>query len=183
MPHRSDHNHLLTALRNLYSKLMARILHRRIQDSPQYTHVSDTHRALEPFKQHISRIGEKSASEKVVNASSQAEAQEPKKKKIKPSKDYVADKGLSNYFNRNLRSKTSQPQLSQQMRNATQHHIGMALNLAHKGDMDNAHMHLDLANNALHMAEHYMSEEEYQTFHDELETGIKAIQEEMDKAH
>lgn len=179
MQKNSDNNNLLDTLKQLYRKLNARILHRRLNTYHSYTPASGTHNTLEPLKQHISKLSDKPTASDQLNDSPSPDVQAIEKNKSSFPFGKRVVKGLSTYFRRKRPSTTTQPLLAKKMCDATRQHITLALNHARRGDVENAHMQLDLANNALHMAEHYMSEEAYQQFHHELESRLVDLDEEL----
>lgn len=181
MPPQPPTSGLLAALLRLYRKILRRLLHRRLETPPQYTHVHDMHQTLLPLTDYLSRLSEQTEAtfeSENVNNSTLATATH---RKAPPTVTKRLFKGLSSYFRRHRDTSTIQPELAIKMRDSTQQHINMALTHARRGNKESAHMQLGLANNALHMAEHYMSEEEFQSFHHELKAKLKSIEAEVGK--
>ena len=83
--------------------------------------------------------------------------------------------GLGRYFRSNRKDSVLDPELSEKLKQSTWNHIHTALRLARQGETVNAKLHLDIANQALKEAAHYMSREEHIAFTVEVEEKLGEI--------
>jgi hypothetical protein len=65
------------------------------------------------------------------------------------------------------------PHMKEQMHKNALHHINMSYFLAHKGDRHGAKLHIELAENAVHTASRFMSDEEYEAFEQVISLRIE----------
>ncbi len=175
MQQEAGKNHILAELMRLYRNLSAKILHRRLNTYRSVTSAGGGVDTISYLDDHITRLCEQSASSTRPAGSQKATARNREHAQpCQPANENIV-KELSSHFRHNFSSSAQQPQLASKLRDSSWHHINMALSLARQGDRENALMHSQLANNAIQMAAHYMSDEVYQNFCCELQTSLKAI--------
>ncbi len=178
MEQRNSHDGLLAWLKRLYTQLHAKIMHQRLNGYRQYNPATGMNQALAPLERHITDLSEQAGSNE-RSGELPTHSTRSSGPKAPPSEGTGILHGLTRYFRRRSSRVSIQPHLAEQLCDATRQHINTALTYARQGNRENAHIHLKLANNALHMAEHYMSEEEFQDFHYELEATFRNLDKEV----
>ena len=66
--------------------------------------------------------------------------------------------------------------MGEKLKKSTWSHIHTATLQARQGSLSNAKMHAGIANDALKEAAHYMSEEDYKVFCDEVAKAFEALE-------
>lgn len=72
--------------------------------------------------------------------------------------------------------KTSDPYMGEKLKESTWSHIHAAQLQARQGNIDNAKLHAGIANDALKEAAHYMSEDDYKVFCEEVTMVFKKLE-------
>lgn len=75
---------------------------------------------------------------------------------------------LSTHFTRRHSGRVLESHLAERLKQSTHEHINTALRFAREGDNRIARLHADIANNAQKEAAHYMPEEEYKEFSEQV---------------
>lgn len=65
--------------------------------------------------------------------------------------------------------------MDEQMQKNTMEHLNRALHLARRGDKEGAKVHAELAETAMETASQFMSHEEYEAFHTEVEKRLESL--------
>ena len=82
----------------------------------------------------------------------------------------------ADYFGNHGPSLTSVPYLGDKLASSAWSHIHSALLHAHQGDIGLARLHADIASQAAKEAAHYMSEEQYEQFMQNIEQALSGLE-------
>jgi len=82
---------------------------------------------------------------------------------------------LSMYFKARRNNAELHPGLEEKLKHNTWEHIHAAIRYARSGDTDNAKMHADIANYAFKELVHYLNDEEYNIFAQDIEAQLGVL--------
>jgi len=176
-------NRLLYNLYKLYYKLCDRDLRKRMSIYHRNTSANDTPDISTSVKNNFDKLAPDS---KPSSAAASSVAVKSSNKSAKPSseKQPSTQPGWLNKvvsgFNRpknKFASKIAPNQyMGEKLKDSTWSHIHTALLHARQGDVSNAKLHADIANDALKEAAHYMTEEDYKVLCAEVAKAFKEIE-------
>ncbi len=178
-------NRLLRALHELYDKLCDMDLHKRISLYHRNTGTNVAPDIRDSLIEHIDKLApaSKPSGADADNATSAGFSKRPgKPQNAKPrSRQHGWLNKVVTGFKRPqkkiYKSKiASDPYMGEKLKNSTWSHIHTALLQLRQGDASNAKMHAGFANEALKEAAHYMSEEDYKVFCEEVAKAFKDLE-------
>jgi hypothetical protein len=177
---------LIEELRRLYRQMAALVLKKRVgsyrEDAPDST--ASLSASLRDQVGDMARARDDAGKREPVTADGTHDALSvgqpaPKRQGAKPQGGFVSRllKGFPSFIQRQKKSPTLQPHLSQQLKNSAWEHVHTAIRLARQGEAAKARLHVDIAMSALSELAHYMPEVEYQQFRAEVKAQIDNIRE------
>jgi len=178
-------NRLSRALHELYDKLCDMDLHKRISLYHRNTGTNAAPDIRDSLIKHIDKLApvSKPSGANADNATTAKFSKRPgKQQNAKPrSRQHGWLNKVVSGFNRPpkkiYKSKiASDPYMGEKLKNSTWSHIHTAMLQVRQGDTSNAKMHAGFANEALKEAAHYMSEEDYRVFCEEVEKAFKDLE-------
>jgi len=175
-----DINRLIHALHGLYLKISAFNLLKRINCYRNNTCSTLNSDISNPLEKHINKLAEESkqgiaSSNITIRSSTEVESQETKKNKKPLTRLKKILGGLTRYFKMSARKIESNQYMSDRLKASTWDHIHTALMQARNGGVTTARLHADIANQALKEAGHYMSEENYKEFFNEVKAELNKL--------
>jgi len=175
---------LIHALQKLYARITSLVLHKRMGSYRDEVGSVADHDLATLLSDHIDRLAapgpensdrtQPQVSEQKVQAATQ---------KPSPGRTHSGHQvsivsrtlnGLGRYFKLS-RTESVDPELSKKLKNSAWNHIHTALRLARQGEARTAKLHLDIANQALKEAAHYMSREDHIAFTVEVQEKLGEI--------
>ena len=177
-------NRLSRALHELYYKLCDMDLHKRMSLYHRNTSANEVPDIPVSLIKHIDKLApaSKPSGADADNATTAKFSKRPgKPHNVKPPGQQHGwlNKVVSG-FNRPkkiFKSKIApDPYMGDKLKDSTWSHIHTALLQARQGDTSNAKLHADIANQALKEAAHYMSEEDYKVFCEEVTKTFKELE-------
>lgn len=173
---------LIKELLNLYSKIVHLVLKDR-ESSFRAADASGAHSAvLSELEQNLLNAAAQPKKEGVgiENLASSVDAI-ARSKKIMNSPFSKVRSRLADYFSKNRSTTQLRPQISLDLERETWKHINKAMLHAKEGDLNNAHLQAQIAVEALHELSHYLPEEHYERFRDEVLTRLEDMQNELER--
>ncbi|MCW8887613.1 MAG: hypothetical protein OQK25_00965 [Gammaproteobacteria bacterium] len=82
---------------------------------------------------------------------------------------------LGGYFRKSPRGSTSNSHMGTRLKESVWDHVHAALRLARQGKVEQARFHTDIVHSGLKEVGHYLDEEEFKAFSDEIEASLKKI--------
>lgn len=180
-----DNDSLLAVLKRLYSKLARVALHKRMSSYQQWVNTENHQDISNPLYDYIDKLASSDAVKApgvphqtydkeqpaiATNNTTPPAAQEHKEIVINKTLE-----GLSLYYQDHKTAADSQPELSEKLKKSAWEHIHAVHRYARQGDVKTARLHADIANNALKEAAHYMTEDDYKAFMQEVKDEMQAI--------
>ena len=180
MSDKPESHGLLQMLNNLFSRISLLDLEKRKQS--YRPHTGAQHDISERLSRHIdsivaSHVAKPPASVKDDERPEAEPASVPAHKQpvTAPSSSGTTISEVSDYFKSKASSADSAGYLGDKMVSSTWTHIHSALLYAHQGDATKAKLHMDIANQALKEAAHYMNDDEYNQFVEEVEKALALL--------
>lgn len=172
-------NRLLQTLYELYSRLCARDLRKRMSS---YHRNTSNNGAPDVSISLINNIEKLAPASKPSSAATDRSSNKPAKPSTatQPSRQPKWLNKVVSSFNRPKKIFTSKiapnQYMGEKLKDSTWSHIHTALLHARQGDVSNAKLHADIANGALQEAAHYMTEEDYNVFCAEVAKAFKELE-------
>lgn len=174
-----DNNNVLAQLKRLYSEVVGKINWLRInsyRSTPPAKTPTNSLAALDKYINHM--CDQYAPSAHVDNTATISNREhEPTATTTPQTESSYTD--LSAHFHKNFPGSSQPRHIADSLRESSWSHINKALNYARHGDRENAHMHAELAQNAIQMVSQYMRDEEYQEFHVELIKRLESLTDEV----
>lgn len=180
MASNQDSASLLDALKQLYSRFMALHAESRARSSLNSSNTAGTQKIVSSFSQCIDNLSARAT----TNAGITSEQQQiPKPKNHSPnqatinrdSSSRVEPGELSKHLKKTHRQTGISLDTGDKLMQSTWEHFHAAIRLARQGDKKGARLHMELSNNALNEAAHYLSESEYSRFSKDVMKALEEI--------
>ncbi|MGB5440538.1 MAG: hypothetical protein WBN57_12400 [Gammaproteobacteria bacterium] len=170
---------LLDEIYQLYSKITLKVLHIRIQKYHEHTDSSHditkhltkhVHYLVNKHQEATSKVTWKKSTFIVKNTSHVTTLDDYKNPNppniINPLSDYLKNKKYAD---------SSHSRIADQLISSTWEHFHAAIREARQGNTKTAIMHVDVANFAMKEVAHFLSEEEYQNLHSDIEVVVEKL--------
>ena len=182
----SFYSDLINSIEKFYSRITLKILHKRMdayhKQSRQVNPVSHTADIKAPLFKCIDGMNCNNKG-KVVAVQTLDYSYFSRNNKSRDHEQLVNQRiinkegvrELSRYFKARRNSAELHPGLEEKLKHNTWVHIHAAIRQARSGDADNAKMHADIANYAYKELVHYLSEDEYNEFAQDIEEQLGSL--------
>ena len=165
---------LLNALQRLYSRMNLLVLQRRMDSYREEVGSVANQDILGQLSDHIDRLAGASQTEGGQAPAEAHEQEDQAQDRYTMREGYPSNRQpsivsrvfneLAKYFKSRPAEAVLHPDLSRKLQDSTWDHIHTALRLARQGQARTAKLHLDIADQALKEAAHYMPREDYMAF-------------------
>lgn len=170
---------LLKRLQELYSKVVLLIFKKRIDSYRNSIHIDDRtgfHRTLSAQIDKVATVdNEKGPGNTSNHPITDNNSTEIDKKRHSIKLLYKIWNSLGSYFRRSPRGTTYHQNMGERLKESVWDHSHAALRLARQGKLEQARLHVDIANNALMEVGHYMDESEFKAFSTEVQKSLNKV--------
>lgn len=160
------HQQLLTQLRSLYSKLIHRILKNREESFSASAFAGGQDSVLPGLNRYLESAAHVAGEKETTNPAAVFKGtSEPWRPVTTVNRIRSA---LAEHFRKKRPATRLRPRISLDLERETWKHIHQAMRYAGEGDLNNARLHGQIAVEALHELSHYLPEEHYERFREEV---------------
>ncbi|TNF37416.1 MAG: hypothetical protein EP315_02670 [Gammaproteobacteria bacterium] len=180
-----DINELLRSLHSLFSHVARLDLQKRIETWKQQPGNNQPQDIAAPLSDYIDKLATShSAASSTAGEADHASTAQPVPGETSSSTQKASvvngfSTNLSEYLKSHPMHSDSDIYLGEKLRASTWSHIHTALLKARQGDVKAARVHADIANQAMKEAAHYLSEETFRQFADEIARALEELKSEL----
>ncbi len=174
-----DGTNLLETLKHLYSRMMALHTEARARSSLKHNNTASSQNIVSPLSDCIGKLAANAVNNPIETTNSQITELENHSHDHAPINRGPSSRielgELSEHLKNSHKYSGVSLDMGHKLMQSTWEHFHAAIRLARQGDVKAARLHVELTNNALNEAAHYLSEPEYSRFSKDVMEALKDI--------